>query len=568
MKNYIHLLLPTFLAAATAHAQIDYTFTSQSGSFALLSGATTATLTESYPGTRTNLDESFVNQVQLGFTFQYNGLNYSTVHLNSNGFASLGAAFVANSTADMGYDVNELRAAAGFKGVIRPIIAPFWDNLALTATSGLSYKTEGTSPNRVFTTQWLNMAWQGGSAAISFQLKLYETSNVIEFIYRPEVGAGGAGKSASIGITAAVTTPLNFEEDLGNYISLANTGTSPTNSKFIETETINTKPAAGQVYRFTPSACAPPSGLKATGYTNTEAIIQWTALTGASGYQYAISNVEVPSTTWTATTATTVSLTGLTSNTVYFFYVRNQCGSDWRVFKFKTTNSVTLPYSEGFESALDNALPRNLRQENRSSHFADVFWQTTNLLPAATGGTKSAVNTSPFVTAQTWFYTPGFALTAGKSYRVGFKYAATGGAQALEVKYGQQVGEAFMENTLFNRNNLTNTSYKDTAVVFTPPATGTYYVGFLYKSAPNTHVFLLDDVSLSVVVFPCNDNPPLANYGTGTSIHVKATNFITATNKISSATDVLYQAGKSVVLNPGFEARSGAVFKAQIGGCN
>ncbi len=40
------------------------------------------------------------------------------------------------------------------------------------------------------------------------------------------------------------------------------------------------------------------------------------------------------------------------------------------------------------------------------------------------------------------------------------------------------------------------------------------------------------------------------------------------TNTINSGSNILYRAGKSITLNPGFIANSGAVFKAQIGGCN
>jgi hypothetical protein len=43
---------------------------------------------------------------------------------------------------------------------------------------------------------------------------------------------------------------------------------------------------------------------------------------------------------------------------------------------------------------------------------------------------------------------------------------------------------------------------------------------------------------------------------------------ITATNKILSSGQVVYQGGQSVQLNPGFTAQSGSIFTAQIGGCN
>ena len=52
---------------------------------------------------------------------------------------------------------------------------------------------------------------------------------------------------------------------------------------------------------------------------------------------------------------------------------------------------------------------------------------------------------------------------------------------------------------------------------------------------------------------------------TGTSTK-KAANIINASNKITSPANVNYQAGNAIILNPGFQ--SGAVFKAEIKGCN
>ena len=549
-------------------AQTDYTFSSQSGTYTSLISPTSAILVPAHVGTRTTLDESFANNISLGFAFQYNGINYSNIHLNANGFASLGAVFLASTATNPNYDVNELRGAAGFKGAIRPILAPFWDNLLLQNSSDLSYKTEGNSPNRTFTAQWQNMVWQSGSAAISFQLKIYETTNVIEFIYQQQAAAGGSNKSVSIGITSQNITPPSFEADLGNFISLANTGTSPTNSRILETENISTKPANGQIYRFTPNVCASPSGIKVSELTQNTAAISWTALSGASNYEYAISNLEVTPTTGTVTNLTTINLAGLAPKTDCFFYIRNQCGSSWRLFKFKTPTSATLPYTEGFENTIDNAIPRNMIRENNSNSFADIYWQSTEFATAATGGSKASVNASPFVDAQTWLYTPSVVLEVNKSYKIAFKYATTGGTQGFEVRYGEKIGASTMTNALLARNNISNTAYKDTIITFTPPSTATYYLGFLYKSTVNNHLFLLDDISLSVAVFPCTDNPVLPNYAIGTSTHVKATNTITAANKIATQTNILYQAGKAIIINPGFEIKSGGVFKAQIGGCN
>jgi hypothetical protein len=48
----------------------------------------------------------------------------------------------------------------------------------------------------------------------------------------------------------------------------------------------------------------------------------------------------------------------------------------------------------------------------------------------------------------------------------------------------------------------------------------------------------------------------------------KAIQHITAVNKITTPAKITYSAGKSIVLQPGFEAGNASVFKAEIGGCN
>ena len=58
----------------------------------------------------------------------------------------------------------------------------------------------------------------------------------------------------------------------------------------------------------------------------------------------------------------------------------------------------------------------------------------------------------------------------------------------------------------------------------------------------------------------------VADISTGISIEEASTK-ITATNKIIAPAQVTYQAGNAIVLNPGFQASAGTVFKAEIQGC-
>ena len=128
-------------------------------------------------------------------------------------------------------------------------------NIVSSQASACRVTTTGTAPNRVFTFQWLN--WGVGfapttPASLSFQVKLYETTNVIQFVYRQETGAF-TSSSASIGISGGTAAAGGR----ANFISLVDASANPTTVNNATTTTsvtaINARPATGQVYTFTPS---------------------------------------------------------------------------------------------------------------------------------------------------------------------------------------------------------------------------------------------------------------------------------------------------------------------------
>jgi hypothetical protein len=102
-------------------------------------------------------------------------------------------------------------------------VAPWWDNLLADTTSAVSYKTEGTAPDRVFTAEWKHvLAYSTGSSArLNFQVKLYEGTNAIEFCYGDlETGTHNFQEGASIGIKDATGGMGNFLEATHNSTSL------------------------------------------------------------------------------------------------------------------------------------------------------------------------------------------------------------------------------------------------------------------------------------------------------------------------------------------------------------
>jgi len=148
----------------------------------------------------------------IGFNFSYNGTTFTQFILNTNGVIKLGATVPADPA---------LYAALGTTetNLIYPL------NLDLDGGTSPEYRvfTNGTAPDRVCTIQFKNVkdfftipATAPQFSDMDFQIKLYETSNNIEFVYGTfvagaaasaatftEVGIKGNNASSSINVTKA-----------------------------------------------------------------------------------------------------------------------------------------------------------------------------------------------------------------------------------------------------------------------------------------------------------------------------------------------------------------------------
>jgi hypothetical protein len=93
--------------------------------------------------------------------------------------------------------------------------------------------------------------------------------------------------------------------------------------------------------------CATPTALSASSITSAGATVSWTAVSGASNY--AVDYKANSSTTWvsfaTATTATSVAISGLTASTLYDYRVRTNCSGGTSAYasgQFTTTAATTV----------------------------------------------------------------------------------------------------------------------------------------------------------------------------------------------------------------------------------
>ncbi|MGC4103494.1 GEVED domain-containing protein [Ferruginibacter sp.] len=314
LKKYIFSLCAlVLLCTVTAKAQVPaYTFAASSGTYTPITGGTTVSYLY---GTAANSDDGYA-AVNIGFNFVYNGVTYTVIRPCANGFATFGAVLTGSTDTW----TNDL---SGGLGTGRPILAPLWDDMD-NSSGNTTYLLSGTSPNRVLTVQWYNSKWQysGLSGAISFQIKLYETTNVIEFVYNQETGsvANAGDLGASIGITSTGTGS-------GSFISLASQGTNPAFSYLTETNTISTKPATGQVYRWTPYCTAGATDLTREKIAKVQYNTINNSSTSTAGYENfanLITQVE-PSSNYTMTV--TPNASAVATDQVIVYIDLNQNGS-------------------------------------------------------------------------------------------------------------------------------------------------------------------------------------------------------------------------------------------------
>ena len=212
-----------------------------------------------------NDDANSVPQ-NIGFSFSYNGQAVTQFVFNTNGFIKLGST--APSAADLYYTDPQAYTPTSAIESADPadinIIAPFnYDLEPGTGTVGFKKETTGAAPNRICIIEWANVSDKMLTVAkqlnnLSFQVKLYESSNRIEFVYGPST-AGGA--PAFLGVPAGLTgtTPTTDVLVLTKGSSQAFTAATFQNAPYDATQNrlnvrSNIRPTPGVTYRFTATA--------------------------------------------------------------------------------------------------------------------------------------------------------------------------------------------------------------------------------------------------------------------------------------------------------------------------
>src|SRR5690554_6859703 len=258
----------------------------------------------------------------------------------------------------------------------------------------------------------------------------------------------------------------------------------------------------------TPPSCLGPTNLTVDSVSFDAAEISWTengtateweVVYGESGF-----DPETDGTTQSVTGTPETTLTGLTPNTIYDFYVKAICGPGDESFlstrkTFRTTCvPASIPFEEGFEVGYTNGEPVDGCWTQASITGTQV-WTANN--------TETSYNRSPRTggwnaylrySNEDWMFHP-VELTSGVAYELTFyaRQNATSGA-TIEAAFGQEDTPAAMTTSIIDQRAVIDGNYQKFTGYFTPTVTGVYYVGIKGTLTSAPWYLSIDDISITV----------------------------------------------------------------------
>lgn len=321
------VLLLYVSASANAQSAANYSFTTNN----------TASLTDMSSGTTTliiaDTDDGISAITNIGFDLWVQGQRFNQFSVNSNGLMKLGATAVQT-----GNPYQPLGQASA------TLITAYGADQRVHSSGKVHYKITGTAPNRSLVVEWLNMQADfnaGGTADLTYQIRLYETTGVIEEVYGTmNMSVAGAAddnsKDPHIGFSSG-----NVTNSIGSVQAPQSGTPSPTYDGTLAVAATNLYTAgtistlhsvAGgsrRIFIYTPPLPAAPTGLSFTAVGISNMTLNWTdnatnetgfaVYRSTDGINYTFIN-QVPASAGTGAAVNSVQA-GLNGSTLYYWKV-------------------------------------------------------------------------------------------------------------------------------------------------------------------------------------------------------------------------------------------------------
>jgi uncharacterized protein YjdB len=213
--------------------------------------------------------------IPIGFTFNFCGTNYTQLSACNH----LWLSFTNSSSVNFYNWPAGIPTTSGVAG----FLMLYWDDICGSGSNDY-FQTTGTAPNRIFTLQYTNAifwgstwgGWWGCPGYATMQVKLYESTNVIEYWYGPNTWTyyptttypGGA----TIGIANSTT----------DYKTVDAGFATATYGSFYSTHTL--LPADGSILRW--STCTVTATPSTSGAVCPAGTVSLTATTSGTGWSW------------------------------------------------------------------------------------------------------------------------------------------------------------------------------------------------------------------------------------------------------------------------------------------
>jgi hypothetical protein len=268
---------------------------------------------------------------------------------------------------------------------------------------------------------------------------------------------------------------------------------------------------------LTPACNSNPTNLNASNLTATTATVGWDAPSPApsNGYEYAVTTSTTPPASGTATSNTSVAVTGLSATTTYYLHVRSYCGgsdySNWVTSSAFTTPCAaisTFPWTETFS---DNSTTRScwtVRDGNADSDF----WEISTSYPFDAGGSHASLYTDYNSTNQDYLITPQINLgSTGRQLKFQIRHYDNTEPDNIRVKLsttGNDIAN-FTTSLLTLSTTQITTTYTEYSVNLSSYS-GNVYIAFAREDAPADGWYVYID-EVKIVTLPTSA-PTCATY--------------------------------------------------------
>ena len=381
--------------AAQAQSTANYAFTTNTtGSLSQDANGNAVNMTVAGGATQLvadNSDQGTSGVVSIGFPFIFMGNQYTQFSASANNILQLGSTAVSTST----------YVASGGAATAPKFSALSSDSRTALAANGggVFSRVVGSAPNRCLVIQWItNSYWSGNTAVDTFQVRLYETSGIVEYVYG-SMPAGEAVYSTgyqtgfSVGTATNQLASVNIATNTVSY-SAFNIYSATVNTNFPNIHT----PSSGQrrVYRFTPPATAPadPTTLTFSAVGANATTVNWldnstdegsfiiTRATDAA-FTQGVVVTSVASTTSTGTGQAYSSVqSGLAAGTTYYYKIQTiaEAVPSAGITGNQATTGATTYYWIGQVSPAPWSVPSNWNTAPDGSGSNRVTPEATDIL--------------------------------------------------------------------------------------------------------------------------------------------------------------------------------------------